>query len=148
MKKIAVLLCIMLCLFLTGCDNSFAREEYNDNKKIAAGDHYTAVKSVIRDMNDGCSFKAEKFDGRETLWTYTAKSEELVGVSVSLHNAEGSAKVVFIDAQNNVETLAEFSGEELIEQEYKEVTLTKGTNKFKIVGYDCQHVELLIDIDF
>ena len=148
MKKIAALLCVALCLFLTGCGNGFARIEYNDNRKIASGDRYASSMTMLSYNNKNCSFEAGKFDGRQTMWSYTAKEEELIEVSVSLNAVEGSAKVVFVDARGNVETLAEFSGENLVGQKSKKVTLTKGTNNFKIVGYDCQDVQLSMSFEF
>ena len=62
--------------------------------------------------------------------------------------SSGSAKVVYIDCNNNVTVLIECSQNISNEQTAtKTVSLTSGLNRLKIVGYDCKDIDLKILFD-
>ncbi len=144
MKKCKGLLVVLLCLLLSGCNNEFARQEYDLAEKIAqTGDRYAKESSVFNPIDGGYSLTVSKFDGRQTLWSKTIKEEQDIEIDFMFTLSAGQAKVVHIDADGNVTTVLECvpeaSTEELVT---KTVSLKSGKNRLKIVGYDCEDVEL------
>ena len=85
---------------------------------------------------------------RETLWTKSYKEACEVSLEVSLVLSEGQAKLVHIDAEDNLTTLVECTPETCSgEAVTVPVTMTKGKNRIKIVGYDCKDLELKMVFD-
>lgn len=149
MKKIAVLLIAAFCLLLSGCSNAFAREEYDNDGKISAGDRYAAVKLNTANTDSGCSLGAAKFDGWITVYTYSADEDAEITADIVLGLTKGRAKVVHIDDSGSVSTLAEFeAGQEEaatgIGVQDKCFRLSEGGNIFKIAGYGCEYVVMEI----
>lgn len=144
MKKLKVVLLVIFCLCLMGCNNEFAKEEYDNAEKIAeSGDRYAKEMSVFNTIDGGYSLTVSKFDGRETLWTKTLKEEQEVDIDFSFVLSAGKAKVVHIDADDNVTIVIECTPETSTEEYVtKTVTMKKGKNRLKIVGYDCEDLEL------
>lgn len=144
LKRIGTLCLVFLLLLFTGCGNEFAKEEYDSAEKIAqAGDRYAKEVSVFNPIEGGYSLTVSKFDGRETLWTETVKEEQDIAIDFSFSLSKGQAKVVHIDADGNVTTIIECSPETVTDGFVtKTVSLKSGKNRLKIVGYDCEDVEL------
>lgn len=147
MKKIFVITAA-LGLILTGCGNEFAQDEYNDSEKIvSSSDRYAKTKSVINTSDIGFTLDIDSFDGRETVWKYNAKSDSELGFSAYLELSGGSAKLVFVDAEKNITTVAEVpenqTGMDPVGVVLKETTVNakKGTNCFKLVGYGAKDVK-------
>lgn len=153
MKKnfIIVLICSIVCLAigLTGCGNEFAKQEYNDAEKIAQiEDRYAKDNSVINAIDGGYSLTVSKFNGRQTLWSKTLEKSAEIEIQFDFSISSGSAKVVYIDCNNNVTVLIECSQNISNEQTAtKTVSLTSGLNRLKIVGYDCKDIDLKILFD-
>lgn len=149
MKKSILFLILIVCLFMTGCSNGFAKREYISNEKIAKQeDHYAKKNSVYNPIVGGCHLTVGEFDGRQTLWTLMAEEEQDMEVSIYISLLEGQAKVVYVDAEGTITTLVESIAEGTTEIETTESVLLKtGENRFKVVGYDCRDldVELLFD---
>ena len=60
----------------------------------------------------------------------------------------GNAKVVFIDSNNDITVLIERLQNDSNEQTAtKTVSLTNGLNRLKIVGYDCENIDLKLFFD-
>ena len=153
MKKIViiVLICLIICVTigLTGCGNNFAKQEYNDAEKIVQiDDRYAKDNSVFNPIDGGYSLTVSKFNGRQTLWNKTLEKSSEIEMQLDLGISSGSAKVVYIDCNNNVTVLIECSQNGSNEQkEKKTVSLTSGSNRLKIVGYDCKDIDLKILFD-
>lgn len=153
MKKnfIIVLICSIVCLAigLTGCGNEFAKQEYNDAEKIAQiEDSYAKDNSVFNPIDGGYSLTVSKFSGRQTLWSKTLEKSAEIEIQFDFSISSGSAKVVYIDCNNNVTVLIECSQNISNEQTAtKTVSLTSGLNRLKIVGYDCKDIDLKILFD-
>lgn len=153
MKKIfiIVLICSIVCLAigLTGCGNEFAKQEYNDTEKIAQiEDSYAKDNSVFNPIDGGYSLTVSKFNGRQTLWSKTLEKSAEIEIQFDFSISSGSAKVVYIDCNNNVTVLIECSQNISNEQTAtKTVSLTSGLNRLKIVGYDCKDIDLKILFD-
>ena len=99
--------------------------------------------SVFNHIDGGYSLVVSKFDGRQTLWTDTLEESQSVEIELSFALTEGQAKIVHIDAEDNVTTLIECTPENPTDGYVtKTVSMTPGENRIKIVGYDCKNIDL------
>ena len=149
LKKLRYVILLMLCLCFVGCNNEFAKEEYENTEKIAtSGDRYAKEMSVFNHVNGAYTLTVSKFNGRETLWTRSYKEACEVTMEVSLVLSEGQAKLVHIDAADNVTTIVEYTPESGTEESVTvSVAMQKGNNRLKIVGFDCEDLELKMVFD-
>lgn len=145
-KKFVLLFCSLfcfLCLFMTACSNEFAAEEYDDNNKISQNDRYAKEMSVFNTADGVYSFTASKFSGRETLWTKSLNADRDLEIQFKFGLSNGKAKVVHIDSEGNVTTLIECTPDTSTDGFVtKTVSLSSGHNRLKIVGYDCEDIDL------
>ena len=150
-KKFVLLFCILLsflCLLITACSNEFAAAEYDDNKKISQNDRYAKEMSVFNAEDGGYSFTASKFNGRETLWTQSLKAYQDIEIHFKFSLSNGKAKVVHVDGEGNVTTLIECTPDTSTDGFVtKTVSLGSGQNRLKLVGYDCEDVDLKLLFD-
>lgn len=148
MKRIAVLLIAALCLTFTGCSSAFAREEYVLDTEIAANDRtaWTDYQSSVVSHNQ-YHIQAKRFDGRSTFLTYTTGEDMEITAIVPISLSKGQVKIVLIDSKGKVSTVAELSAEKSAQLLETRITVTKGDNKFKLVGYDCRNVDILMTLD-
>ena len=151
MKKSIILLIISLCLFITACDNQFAKQDYNSVEKIAGEeDHYAKESSIFNPIEGGYSLIVSKFDGYQTLWSGKVKEEQEMEIDFSFSLSDGQAKIVHIDGDGNVTTVMECSPELSTDGFVtKTILLKSGENRLKIVGYDCKGIDLkMLSEDF
>lgn len=143
MKKFFAVFIGILCLFMTACSNEFAEQEYDVDEKISQGDRYAKEMSVFNTIDGGYSLTVSKFDGRETLWTKTLEKDQDLEINIDFSLSNGRAKVVYVDDKGNVTTLAECTPDNLTNGYItKNISLKAGQNELKIVGYDCEDVDL------
>lgn len=144
MKKRKFTLICLLCLLITACSNEYAREEYDSDIKISqAEDHYAKEVSVFNSIDGGYSLTVSKFDGRETLWTKTSEETQTIDIDVSFSLSKGQAKIVHVDSDGNVTTVIECSPDTPTDGFVTEtISLKEGQNRLKIVGYDCENIDL------
>lgn len=144
MKKSYILLIMVLCLFMTGCSNKFAENEYDSVEKIIESeDRYAKESSVFNPIDGGYSLVVSKFDGRQTLWTDTLEESQSVEIELSFALTEGQAKIVHIDADGNVKTLIECTPESCTDGYVtKTIFMSAGENRLKMVGFDCENIDL------
>lgn len=147
----SILFSLILCVTVsfTGCGNEFAKQEYNDDEKIVQiADRYAKNNSVFNPIEGGYSLTASQFDGRETLWEKELEDNAEIEIQIDLNIKSGNAKVVFIDSNNDVTVLIERLQNDSNEQTAtKTVSLTNGLNRLKIVGYDCENIDLKLFFD-
>lgn len=144
MKNLEIVLICLLCLIMTACSNGFAKREYEYNEKISQmEDHYSKEVSVFNPIDGGYSLTVSKFNGRESLWTETLEDNQNIVIDFSFSLTKGQAKVVHIDSEDNVTTVIECSPETSTDGFVtKTVELKSGENRLKIVGYDCEYIDL------
>lgn len=143
MKKFFAVFIGILCLFMTACSNEFAEQEYDVDEKISQGDRYAKEMSVFNTIDGGYSLTVSKFDGRETLWTKTLEKDQDLEINIDFSLSNGRAKVVYVDDKGNVTTLAECTPDNLTNGYItKNISLKAGQNELKIVGYNCEDVDL------
>lgn len=155
MKKLtawlfAVLLIAVLCLTFTGCvDGEKAREYYYSDEQIASlYENYRATGSKSESSNNkGFTYKITQFNGYDTKLKVSVTREGSATASASLSLSEGQAKLVHIDADDKVTTIVECSGEEGSKTAEVKLFMTKGRNRFKLVGYDCKDLEVKLSLD-
>ena len=142
---------LIFCLTIsfTGCGNEFAKQQYNDDEKIVQiADRYAKSNSVFNPIEGGYSLTASQFDGRETLWEKKLEDNAEIEIQIDLNITSGNAKVVFIDSNNDITVLIERLQNDSNEQTAtKTVSLTNGLNRLKIVGYDCENIDLKLFFD-
>ena len=147
----SILFSLILCVTVsfTGCGNEFAKQEYNDDEKIVQiADRYAKNNSVFNPIEGGYSLTASQFDGRETLWEKKLEDNAEIEIQIDLNITSGNAKVVFIDSNNDITVLIERLQNDSNEQKTtKTVSLTNGLNRLKIVGYDCENIDLKLFFD-
>lgn len=131
-------------VILTGCGNTFAKKEYYDTNKIAAAeDRYSKENSVFNPIDNGYLLEVKKFDGRQTLWTKTLEDDEKINIKIKLSLSEGTVKIVHVDGDGHVTTIIECTPDECVEEYVmKTVSLKKGINRIKIIGYGCKNIDL------
>ena len=144
---LGLILCLTICF--TGCGNEFAKQEYNDDEKIVQiADRYAKSNSVFNQIEGGYSLTASQFDGRETLWEKTLEENAEIEIQIDLNITSGNAKVVFIDNNNDITVLIEHLQNNFNElTTTKIVSLTNGLNRLKIVGHDCENIDLKLFFD-
>ena len=147
MKKRCILLTMLLCLLMmlmTGCSNGFAENEYDSVEKIAKiEDRYAKEDSVFNPIDGGYSLVVSKFDGRQTLWTDTLEENQSIEIEFSFVITKGQAKIVHIDKDGNVTTVIECTPETSTDGYVtKTISMSSGKNRLKIVGFDCENIDL------
>ena len=127
----------IIMVILTGCSSAFAKKEYYDTNKIAAAeDRYSKENSVFNPIDNGYLLEVKKFDGRQTLWTKTLEDDEKINIKIKLSLSEGTVKIVHVDGDGHVTTIIECTPDECVEEYVmKTVSLKKGINRIKIIGY-------------
>lgn len=147
MKKLKIILVGLLCLLTASCSNDFAKREYDADEKISqTADRYTKQVSVSNSTNRKYSLTVSKFDGRETIWKKRVSKSRSVEINVSLSLSKGQVKIVHIDKDGNVTTVIECTPDTSTDGFITEtVSLKSGKNRFKIVGYDCEDIDLKIE---
>ena len=143
-RKLKMILLCLLCLLVTACSNQFAKQEYDSDEKIAQNtDHYAKEVSVANSVNGEYSLTVSKFNGRETLWKETIKENKDIEIDFDLSLLKGQAKIVYIDSEDHVTTLIECLPETSTDGFVtKTLSLKSGNNRLKIVGYDCENIDL------
>lgn len=144
MKRAVILLAICFCLLFTGCNNSFAAQEYNSAEKIAQpADRYAKERAVFNTVQGGYSFEAGKFNGRETLWSVLVDKDEDLEIELFFSLTSGKAKLVHIDDEGNLTTVIECSPETSTDGYVtRTLSLKEGQNRLKLVGYGCENIDL------
>lgn len=149
MKKMILTLILLLGVLLTGCSNEFAKTEYDNNELIVeAADRYAKSVSVLNVVGNSIKFTVGSFDGRQRLWSENYDSDRNVLISLKFTLGSGTAKIVHIDNDNNVEVIAECDGGKSNDDAVGyNIAMSKGENRIKIVGYECKELNVDMQIN-
>ena len=129
MKRFGIVCILVMGLLLTGCNNKFAKEQYDSDIQIAeGGDRYAKTNSVLNNYGNNVTYTVGKFDGRETLWEANCSSATWVDITLVL-------TVVECTPDSEVNELTTYS-----------IQLKEGKNRLKFVGYDCKNVTFYMEI--
>lgn len=147
-KRFGIVSILVMGLLLTGCNNKFAKEQYDSDAKIAeSGDRYNEVNCVLNNYGNNVTYTVGKFDGRETLWEANCSNATWVDITLVFTLDEGKAKLVQIDKDGNVSTVVECTPDSGVEElTTYSIQLKEGKNRLKFVGYDCRNVTFYMEI--
>ena len=111
MKKLyAIALLLVFILALAGCDPTQHDGVYADDAKLADADRYYVTGFAGNGTQAKYEFAISSISGAETIWKFSAEGGEAVRLAFSLEEKNGgSAKLVLVDPDGNVTTLAEAS---------------------------------------
>lgn len=149
MKKVILLVFFLICAMFTEHNKEFAKTEYDAVDIIAENEDRSVKKEyVISNWEDEVSFTAQKFDGRETVWQKKYEESQNVEGKLMFTLTAGKAKLVHIDQEGNVTTIAECAPDSGI----KEMTpctipMKEGKNRLKMVGYGCQDIDFQLELE-
>lgn len=148
MKKTIISAILLFCILMGGCSNAFAKEQYDDTDLIiGSADRYAKSMAIMNTVDNKITFTAEKFDGRETIWSVLYEDYRNVDVEFTFKISSGKAKLVFIDSEGNLENIAEITPDSVIGDTMQYTALMReGNNRIKIVGYDCENLELNMEL--
>lgn len=137
MRKKNILACILICIFaICGCSNQAIEGIYNSDAKIAEDyDTYNLVNYKGKQVNENYKVSAGKIEGMYTVWKCDAGTEKELEITYQVSVDSGKMKLVFIDAEGGLETLAEVSEEsETKDGKTVHVVLKEGKNRLKAVA--------------
>ena len=112
-------------------------ERFYDNEKGIAGEtnSYNLTNYSGSQDDNTVSGSAEKMEGMDTIWNYTASDDTEVILSWKLSVSSGKAKLVLIDPDGNLSTLVECEASSDGEQEGSGTfEIKQGENRVKLVG--------------
>lgn len=142
LKKLRIVFVFLFAFFLIGCNNAYAKEEYDSLEKLTSeGDRYSKESSLFNPIEGGYSFTVSKFDGRQTLFTWHLSEDFELTMEILCSLTDGMGKLVHVDEDGNVTTLVE-SDKETSVAVIKNISLKQGRNDIKFVGYDCKNVDV------
>ena len=142
MEKFKLFFALLFVFCLIGCNNTYAKEEYDSLEKLASqGDRYSKEGSVFNPIEGGYSFTVSKFDGRQTLYTWNLSEDTELSMQILCSLTGGTGKLIHVDAEGNVTTLVECDSENSAAV-IKTISLKQGRNDIKFVGYDCKNLDL------
>ena len=82
------------------------------------------------------------------MWSKSYDSDRNILVSLKLTLESGTAKIVHIDSDNNVEVIAECDGGKInYDSVVYNILMSKGENRIKIVGYECKELNIDMNIN-
>ena len=112
-------------------------KRFYDNEKEIAGqtNSYNLTNYSGSQDDNTVSGSAEKMEGMDTIWNYTASDDTEVILSWKLSVSSGKAKLVLIDPDGNLSTLVECEASSDGEQEGSGTfEIKQGENRVKLVG--------------
>ncbi|MDD6038996.1 MAG: hypothetical protein PUD20_09425 [bacterium] len=148
MKKLRMVTALLLCMMLVGCNNEFAKTQYDaENLIVKEEDRYTKNMSVLNHTGTGLTLTVGDFDGRETIWTENYSEAQVVEMDIRFTIRGGKAKLIHIDSEDQIHTMIECTAESGVSKMTTfSVPVTKGRNRWKVVGYECKDIDLEIAI--
>ncbi len=146
MKKRITTVLLTVALLVTGCSASKVYD--NEEMLIKDSDTYSKTMYSQNSFQDGneekINIKCGSMEGMYTIWTCTTKEEEELSMTYDFQVTNGTAKLILIQSDDTVITLAEKSSQETdTSSETPEnntetctLPLKPGQNRIKIVCKD------------
>lgn len=124
-------LTVILLGSLTGCRVSdYQSSIYNDDSKIVKqADSYSFRNRIGSTSNDKTEMRFGTFYGVDSIWSMDAKADDIVNIEYDIKIERGNFKVVLINPDNKVTTIAEGS-----KSGKEELKLQNGKSRVKVVG--------------
>lgn len=136
-------------LVFAGCDPAKYNPIYDDDARIASNSDSSFASNSVSNTKAHEFTLSATMTGMQTIWRYTSPDDREAELTFSLGvSSGGKAKLVLIAPDGTVTVLTENTGSETgADSETKLVTLKKGRNRIKIVGYDAPRLELKLSAD-
>lgn len=143
MKKKLYAVILAVALLASGCS---PMNVYNNEERIADNSNsYNKIRYKQSTKDDTTTITCGKMEGMDTVWKYQAEEDTTLQMCCTLEVTSGKAKLVLIQPDDTIITLAEKSPqeEEMSAEENDDTTSTaesmstlelkKGSNRMKIV---------------
>lgn len=142
---------LAVVLLLASCSSPLHDKIYDDDAAIASlTDNMAAISSIgSTDGDNGYTLSAASMSGVETLWEYNAPEDCELELAYRLSVLEGGkAKLVLVGPDGAVATISENTDHTVMEDaETVTLSLPKGKNRIRIVGFEAPKYELSLTID-
>lgn len=151
MKKILVIICILEVMMINGCSVNYkdslesfdVNSVYSDESKISSENNSYSLNDLKQTVCEQEYTGQIEFEGMDTIWKFKVESESEVEISYSLSVTKGSAKLILINPDGELETIVESNkiveGDNLVSTT---LVLKKGENRIKLVGRDNAQIDI------
>lgn len=150
-KKIRVLFCAWMLVFCMGCQTEQTDPMaaiYNDETKISNPYSYYEIAEAEQEINgQSVTGNFSDMNGMVMLWTYDAGKDTALEVRYFFKVTEGKVKLVLVDPDESVHTIAEFTKQDAMsDYEAEALSIREGLSRIKLVGTKDAVVEFDIQI--
>ncbi len=149
-----VLLCFCLVVSQAACGSIPAEEdemaEIYDNAEKLANNFSSYRMENAEQTIDGMRMSGtfEKLNGMVMFWTYEPAEDTVADIRYLLKVSAGKVKLVLVDGNNRIETVAEMTRQEKMEgSEAVTLSIRAGYNRLKLVGTQDAVVEFDIEMN-
>ncbi|AKA68856.1 hypothetical protein [Clostridium scatologenes] len=138
----------MVISLLAGCSNDVANKVYDDNSKICKEYDTFGMDNSNEKVEQGVYKANLKISGDTTIWEYKSDKDFDLKVPYNLYVKSGKGKIVLISPDNKVTTLVEKSSKAGNGgKESMMLSIKKGNNRIKLVGYKKADMNVEIHLD-
>ncbi|WPC44357.1 50S ribosomal protein L7ae [Clostridium sp. JS66] len=147
-KRTLIAAVIMVISLFVGCSNDVADKVYDDNSKICKEYDTFGMDNSNEKVEQGVYKANLKISGDTTIWEYKSDKDFDLKVPYNLSVKGGKGKIVLISPDDKVTTLAEKSSKaDNGEKESMMLSIKKGNNRIKLVGYKKADMNVEIHLD-
>lgn len=131
LKKLGwCLICLILIIPFSGCNNDQKLYYDNDKKISQSSDNFSYMtRSEESQSNNETSIKFSSFDGSDTIWNIEVEEDSNITFEYETNITGGKCKGVLITPEDKIEKIFEGS-----ENNENIISLNKGNYRFKLVG--------------
>ncbi|AKN30383.1 50S ribosomal protein L7ae [Clostridium carboxidivorans P7] len=147
-KRTLIAAVAMVVSLLVGCSNDVADKVYDDNSKICKEYDTFGMDNSNEKVEQGLYKANLKISGDTTIWEYKSDKDFDLKVPYNLSVKSGKGKIVLISPDNKVTTLVEKSSKaDNGGKESMMLSIKKGNNRIKLVGYKKADMNVEIHLD-
>ena len=132
-KKLFAVVLTTVCLMI-GCASNPMVAVYDNDAKIASNTNTYNLINYEQSLEDGHFIaNVEKMESMDTIWVFDVKEDMTLDIIYTLNVSSGSAKIVLINPDGEVEVIAECDSE-MTELVQSTLDVKSGNNRIKIVA--------------
>lgn len=130
-------------VLISGCTLNTGARVYDNERALAGKSNSYNLVNYSGSMSDNTvSGSAEKLEGMDTIWEFNTDEPTEVNISCNLTVTSGKAKLVYIDPDGTVTTIAEcIAGEENEQSVSESIKAEEGENRMRLVGAEDTSLE-------
>ena len=120
-----------VAVLISGCALNTGARVYDNEKALSGNANSYNLVNYSGSMSDNTvSGSAEKLEGMDTIWEFNTDEPTEVNISCNLTVTPGKAKLVYIDPDGTVTTIAEcIAGEENEQSVSESIKAEEGENR-------------------